>query len=321
MKLPFHLSNTGMEYFAQSDIKHQKSLIVICGPTAVGKTAFAIQLAKHFDTEILSADSRQFYREMAIGTAKPSKEDQGEVKHHFIDNLGIRDIFTAGEYERQALKVLGKIFESKDVAIMVGGSGLFIRALCEGFDDFKKETTDADKLIINRIKQMPIEDMQAEVAKLDPEYYGKVDRSNPRRLQRALEVIYTTGKKYSDQRTGEKAQRDFNIIKIGLELPRAELYSRINHRVDEMLKAGQWEEATALYPFRELQPLQTVGYQEIFDCIDDKLTKSEAIEKIKQNTRNYAKRQMTWFKKDKEIHWIDLRDPIGISDLKRALKF
>ena len=152
---------------------------------------------------------------------------------------------------------------------------------------------------------MPLADMQAEIAKLDPEYYEKVDRNNPRRLQRALEVIYTTGRKYSGQRTGEKAQRDFNIIKIGMELPREELYQRINHRVDEMMKAGQWEEASVLYPFRHLQPLQTVGYQEIFDSIDGKLTKSEAIEKIKQNTRNYAKRQMTWFKKDKEVKWLD----------------
>lgn len=284
---------------------NQKSLIVICGPTAVGKTAVAIQLAKHFSTEILSADSRQFYREMSIGTAKPSKEELAEVKHHFINNLSINDAFTAGEYERQALKVLGSIFETKDVAIMVGGSGLFIWALCEGFDDFKKEVSDADKEIIERIKQMPVEDMKAEVAKLDPEYYDKVDRSNPRRLQRALEVIYTTGKKYSDQRTGEKALRNFNIIKVGLELPRADLYARINHRVDEMLKAGQWEEATDLSPFRELQPLQTVGYQEIFDCIDGRITKDVAIEKIKQNTRNYAKRQMTWFKKDEQIKWLD----------------
>ena len=301
-----------MEHFIQSEIKQHKSLIVICGPTAVGKTAVAIQIAKHFNTEILSADSRQFYREMSIGTAKPSKEELAEVKHHFVNNLGIRDTFTAGEYERQALKVLDKIFESKDVAVMVGGSGLFIRALCEGFDDFKKEISETDKAIIEQIKQMPIEEMQAEVAKLDPEYYEKVDRSNPRRLQRALEVIYTTGKKYSEQRTGEKAQRDFNIIKIGLELPRAELYARINHRVDEMLKAGQWEEATALYPFRALQPLQTVGYQEIFDCIDGKLTKPEAIEKIKQNTRNYAKRQMTWFKRDEEVKWIGVTDTIEI---------
>jgi tRNA dimethylallyltransferase len=289
----------------KSKIKHQKSLIVICGPTAVGKTAFAIQIAKHFDTEILSADSRQFYREISIGTAKPTPEELADVRHHFIDNLSIRDTFTAGEYERQALKVLDKIFETKDVAIVVGGSGLFIRALCEGFDDFKKEISDADMQIIERIKQMPIEDMRAEVARLDPEYYEKVDRSNPRRLQRALEVIYTTGKKYSDQRTGEKAQRNFNIIKIGLELLRPALNARINHRVDEMLKAGQWEEATALYPFRELQPLQTVGYQEIFDCIDGKITRETAIGKIKQNTRNYAKRQMTWFNKDAEMHWFD----------------
>jgi tRNA dimethylallyltransferase len=194
-----------------------------------------------------------------------------------------------------------------DVAVMVGGSGLFIKAICDGFDDFKEENI-VDSTTKDRIKQMSLSEMQSEVARLDPEYYEKVDRNNPRRLQRALEVIYTTGKKYSDQRTGEKALRNFNIIKIGLELPREELYARINHRIDQMLESGQWEEATALYPFRDLPPLQTVGYQEIFDCIDGKISKAEAIEKIKQNTRNYAKRQMTWFKKDKEIHWYSAMD-------------
>jgi tRNA dimethylallyltransferase len=302
----------------KSTIINNKSLIVICGPTAVGKTAVAIQLAKHFHTEIISADSRQFYREMNIGTAKPTEEELAEIKHHFINNLSINDTYTAGDYEKEALKVLDKIFETKDVAIMVGGSGLFIKAVCEGFDSFEKNDTDEE--VINRIKEMPLEEMQAEVARLDPEYYEKADRLNPRRLQRALEVIYTTGRKYSEQRKGEKAVRNFNIIKIGLELPREQLYGRINNRVDEMLKVGLWEEATVLYPFRHLQPLQTVGYQEVFDSIDQTAnsqiqnppnplykgginSRETAAEKIKQNTRRYAKRQMTWFKKDKEIRW------------------
>lgn len=280
---------------------------MICGPTAVGKTALSIELAKHYDTEILSADSRQFYREMTIGTAKPDEAELAAVPHHFINNLSINDTYTAGDYEREALRVLDKIFAAKDVAVMVGGSGLFIKAVCEGFDDFQKQTGDADTAIISKIKEMSLEKMQIEVAKLDPAYYEKVDRKNPRRLQRALEVIYTTGKKYSEQRSGIKAQRSFNIIKIGLELPREKLYERINLRVDAMMAAGQWQEAEALYPYRHLQPLQTVGYQEIFDSIDGKLLKAEAVEKIKQNTRNYAKRQMTWFKKDEETIWVEAK--------------
>ena len=299
----------------KSKIINAKTLIVICGPTAGGKTALAIEVAKHFKTQILSADSRQFYREMNIGTAKPSAEELAVVPHHFINNLSIQDTYTAGDYEREALAVLDKLFETHDVAVMVGGSGLFIKAVCEGFDSFKKEENDEDESIIEKIKAMPLAEMQAEVARLDPEYYEKVDRNNPRRLQRALEVIYTTGRKYSEQRTGEKVARNFNIIKIGLELPRETLYERINHRVDEMMKEGQWDEATVLYPYRQLQPLQTVGYQEIFDSIYGKLSKAEAIEKIKQNTRNYAKRQMTWFKKDKEIQWVNANEVLKVEEL------
>ena len=293
---------------------------MICGPTAVGKTALSIELAKHYATEILSADSRQFYREMNIGTAKPSTAELASVPHHFINNLSIHDVYTAGDYEREALMVLDKIFATKDVAVMVGGSGLFVKAVCEGFDNFQKEASEADVEIISNIKEMTLEEMQVEVEKLDPAYYEKVDRKNPRRLQRALEVIYTTGKKYSEQRSGEKAQRSFNIVKIGLELPREKLYERINQRVDEMMNAGQWEEAESLYPYRHLQPLQTVGYQEIFDCIDGKLSRAVAIEKIKQNTRNYAKRQMTWFKKDGEIRWVDAANLESFSDLENLIK-
>jgi tRNA dimethylallyltransferase len=280
-----------------------KSLIVIVGPTAVGKTAIAIEVARHFRTEIISADSRQFYREMSIGTAKPTPNELADVPHHFINNLSIHDEYTAGMYEREALAVLDQIFRKHNVAVMVGGSGLFIRAVCEGFDSFKgEEVTDEVK---EKIRLLSLEQMQQEVSKLDPEYFDKVDKQNPRRLQRALEVIYGTGRKYSDQRTGAVAKRNFNIVKIGLELPREVLYDRINKRVDAMRKAGLWEEAIALYPYKNLQTLQTVGYQEVFDCIDGKLSKSEAIDKIKQNSRNYAKRQMTWFKKDESIKWFD----------------
>ena len=292
----------------QSETGKQKTLIVICGPTAVGKTALAIDVAKHFGTEIVSADSRQFYREMSIGTAKPISEELAIVPHHFINNLSINDTYTAGMYEREALAVIDKIFETHDVAVMVGGSGLFIRAVCEGFDSFKSEENEVGEEVKSKIRLLSLEEMQAEVSKLDPEYFEKVDKQNPRRLQRALEVIYSTGKKYSEQLTGTKAERPFNIIKIGLELPREQLYDRINRRVDEMVKNGLIEEATALYPFKDLQPLQTVGYQEIFDFIDGQYTLREAIEKVKQNTRHYAKRQMTWFKKDKDVRWFDAGD-------------
>ena len=285
-------------------ISSSKKLIVICGPTAVGKTAYAIELAKQYNTEILSADSRQFYREMSIGTAKPTASELAAVPHHFINNLGIHDSFTAGDYEREALALLGSLFLTKDVVILVGGSGLFIRAVCEGFDSFDTAKESVSEETMAKIRQLSLLQMQEELMQLDAAYYEVVDKQNPRRLQRALEVIYTTGKKYSEQRSGSFSPRPFAIQKIGLELPRELLYAQINKRVDTMLANGLWAEAKALYPFRHLQPLQTVGYQEIFDCIDGKMTEAQAIEKIKQNTRNYAKRQMTWFKKDKTIDWL-----------------
>jgi tRNA dimethylallyltransferase len=309
------------ENYKEMPIINPKSLIVICGPTAVGKTSLAIDVAKRFSTEIVSADSRQFYREMNIGTAKPSIEQLTTVRHHFIDHLSIHDTYTAGMYEREALAVLDTIFQSHDTAVMVGGSGLFIRAACEGFDSFKNENDEISENIKKRIREMTLEEMQAEVAKLDAEYYARADRQNPRRLQRALEVIYATGKKYSGQRSGAKAHRNFHIIKIGLELPRDILNERINMRVDEMMQAGLWEEATSLYPYKLLQPLQTVGYQEIFDCIDGTLTKAEAVEKIKQHTRQYARRQMTWFRKDKEIAWFEADNGEKVMNFLSTFKF
>jgi tRNA dimethylallyltransferase len=278
------------------NIQEGKNLIVVCGATAVGKTAHAIDLAKTYNTEIISADSRQFYREMSIGTAKPSATELAAVPHHFINNLSIQDSYTAGEYEREALAVLDELFKSRDVVVMVGGSGLFIRAVCEGFDSFDKKVDTTDD-IVERVRAMSIEQMQQALSKLDAAYYATVDKQNPRRLTRALEVIYSTGKKYSEQRTGVKAIRPFHIHRVNMELPRAQLYERINTRVDAMLEAGLWAEAEALYIHRHLQPLKTVGYQEIFECIDGTISRERAIELIKQNTRNYAKRQITWFGK------------------------
>ena len=284
----------------------KKYLIVVCGPTAIGKTALSIELAKHYGAEIISADSRQFYREMNIGTAKPSAQELAEVPHHFINNISIHTKnYSAGKYEQEVIEFLDDYFKTHDIAVLVGGSGLFVNAVCSGFDTF--ETTDFKQQIAARTflnnKDLPW--LQQEVERIDPEYYAEVDKKNPVRLIRALEVIYTTGKKYSEQRIGKKAERNFTSIKIGLNLEREKLYARINQRVDDMMKAGLLEEVKELYTFKKLHTLNTVGYQELFDYIEDKLTLQQAVELIKQNTRNYAKRQLTWFKKDKGIFWYE----------------
>jgi tRNA dimethylallyltransferase len=285
-------------------IESPKYLIVICGPTAVGKTSLSIEVAKLFGGEIISADSRQFYREMTIGTAKPTEEQLAEVPHHFVNNISIHNkSYSAGKYEYEVLEFLESYFQQKSVAVMVGGSGLFVNAVCSGFDKFEKE--DDSQLWVTRrfLNEKDLPWLQQEVERLDPEYYATVDRKNPMRLKRALEIIYTTGKKYSEQRIGKKTERPFRIIKVGLSLPREVLYERINARVDEMMQAGLLEEVKQLYLHKKLHTLNTVGYTELFDYIEDKITLEDAIALIKQNTRNYAKRQMTWFKKDDGIKW------------------
>jgi tRNA dimethylallyltransferase len=281
-----------------------KYLIVVCGPTAVGKTEAAIQLAQHYGAEIISADSRQFYREMNIGTAKPTDKELQLVPHHFVNNISIHTKnYSAGKYEHEALEFLSKYFKKKSIAVMVGGSGLFINAVCSGFDQFDK--TDDNQLYVVRkfLNDKNLDWLQPELERLDPEYFAEVDQKNPVRLKRALEIIYTTGKKYSEQRIGKITERPFKSIKIGLSLPREALYERINMRVDNMMKAGLLKEAENLYLHRKLNALNTVGYTELFDYIEDKLTLQQAIDLIKQNTRQYAKRQMTWFKRDNNIHW------------------
>jgi tRNA dimethylallyltransferase len=281
-----------------------KFLIVVCGPTAVGKTTLAIQLAKHYKAEIISADSRQFYKEMNIGTAKPSKAELKEVKHHFINNISIHTRnYSAGKYEHEVLEFLESYYATEKVAVMVGGSGLFINAVCSGFDKFDQDVSQPLHVARNFLNAKNLAWLQEELARLDPEYFAEVDQKNPVRLQRALEVIYTTGKKYSEQRIGKKAERPFKSVKVGLSLPREILNERINNRVDEMMKKGLLAEVKELYLHKKLNALNTVGYQELFDYIEDKLTLDDAVELIKQNTRQYAKRQMTWFKKDKNIHW------------------
>lgn len=279
-------------------MEKQKYLVVIGGPTASGKTGVAIRLAEHFRTEIISADSRQFYREMSIGTAKPNAEELAKVVHHFVDCIGIEERFTVGDFERQALAKLDQLFEDRDVVIMAGGSGLFIRAVCEGLDKFPDIPEGLRAELILRLEEEGIAVLQDQLKQLDPDYFEIVDQQNPQRLIRALEVCISSGQSYSSFRKAKKAERHFSPIYIQMDWERAELYDRINQRVDLMLDAGLMAEAKALYPFKHLNALQTVGYQELFDYFDQKTTKEEAIELIKRNSRRYAKRQLTWLRKD-----------------------
>lgn len=274
-----------------------KKLLVIGGATATGKTALAIRLAQRFGTEILSADSRQFYREMNIGTAKPGPAELAAVRHHFIDSLSIADEFSVGEFEREALRVLEKLFLEKDVAVLVGGSGLFIRAVCEGLDTFPDISPETKEQVGAGERVGGLAWLQAELARRDPAYFQVVDRQNPVRLQRALEVCWESGQPYSGFLRNNKKERAFTPIYVLLELPRTELYARIEARVDAMVAAGLEAEARALLPLRDRPALRTVGYEEWFDFFDGKISRDEAIDKIKQHTRNYAKRQATWFRK------------------------
>jgi tRNA dimethylallyltransferase len=273
-----------------------KKLIVIGGATASGKTALAIKLAQQYNTEIISADSRQFYRQMTIGTAKPSSEELEAAKHHFIDNLDISEEYSVGDFERQAMVVLEKIFETKDVAILVGGSGLFLKAIYEGFDEFPK-ISENTKNKVAELENIGLEAMQMALQEIDSQYFEKMDNQNPARLRRALELCLETGKPYAKTIIKEKSARHFQTQFILLDPPRPELYARINERVDKMVAAGLEEEARNLLPYRHKNALKTVGYEEWFDFFDGKMSREETIDKIKQHTRNYAKRQGTWFRK------------------------
>ena len=281
----------------------KKTLIVIAGPTAVGKTAVAIELAKKLNTEIISADSRQFYREMTIGTAKPTTDELKQAKHHFIDSHSIKDSFSVGDFEEQGLALLDDIFKKQDTAILVGGSGLYIKAICEGFDKLPSASPEVRDNLNLEFKTNGIVPLQEKLKVADPVYYSQVDLNNPQRLIRALEVFESTGVPFSSYRKSTVNIRPFRCIKIGLNLPREELYQRINQRVDVMVKDGLVEEVKSLSPYRHFNALNTVGYSELFDYFDGKTDLPSAIELIKQNTRRFAKRQLTWFKKDKEIGW------------------
>ena len=280
-----------------------KTLIIIAGPTAIGKTTLAISLAKHFKTEIISADSRQFYREMNIGTAKPSAVELKEVKHHLINSHSVLDQFNAGDFEKESIELINKLFLDYDQVIMAGGSGLFINAVSHGFDQLPIATDEIRTYLNTILDEKGIKFLQDRLKKIDPVYYKEVDIFNPQRIIRALEVFESSGKTFSSLRTNIKKQRPFNIVKIGLNTDRNLLYERINLRVDQMIKDGLIEEVEGLKSYRHLNPLNTVGYSEIFNYIDGKSTREEAIEKIKQNTRRFAKRQITWFNKSEDINW------------------
>lgn len=279
------------------------TVIIIAGPTAVGKTAMAVELACHFHTGILSADSRQCFRELNIGVAKPSVQELELVHHYFINSHSIHDEVNAGVYEQYALQSLDKIFSKSKLAIVVGGTGLYIKALCEGVDEMPAVPAFVRNTLVDNYKVKGLQWLQHEVKTKDPIFWKNAEQQNPQRLMRALEIVTTTGQSITTFRKGVKAARDFNIVKIALELPREKLYDRINRRVDMMIRDGLENEAKSLNVYRSLNALQTVGYSEWYDFFDHKLSVTEAIEKIKINTRHYAKRQMTWFKKDKEFQW------------------
>lgn len=280
-----------------------KTLIVIVGPTAIGKTDLAIKIARQYQTEIVSADSRQFYKEMEIGTAKPSVEELSIVKHHFINSHSITEEFSVGDFETNALITLEEIFKTHNCAVLVGGSGLFIRAVTEGFDDLPKADPTIREDLNLLFQKSGIEPLREKLKILDPAYYAEVDLSNPQRIIRALEVSISTGKSFSSFRFKQSKERPFNILKIGLNINREDLYTRINNRVDKMIEAGLIEEVRKLQPYRHLNALNTVGYSELFDAFDGKISLEQGIENIKQNTRRFAKRQLTWFRKDEEIKW------------------
>ena len=282
-----------------------KKVVFIVGPTAIGKTALSIKLAQHFNAEIISCDSRQFYKELLIGSAPPSPKELKEVQHHFIHNLSISQSYNAGKYEIDAINKIAEIHKTNDYVIVVGGSGLYADAISKGLDKMPEISEKTRKKLNSDLKERGLEWLQDKVKNIDPEFYNSCDIKNPQRLLRCLEIFQETGKKLSSFKTKNIKKRPFEIIKIGLNIDREKLYSRINKRVDFMMECGLLEEVSSLIDFQSLNSLQTVGYKEIFSFINNECTLQEAVEKIKQNTRRFAKRQLTWFKKDKEVNWFE----------------
>ena len=284
-----------------------KTVIIVCGPTAVGKTSAAILLAKHFHTEIISADSRQCYKELKIGVARPSDKELNSVTHHFIASHSVTENINAACFAQYALKKINELFLKYDLVVMVGGTGLYIRAFTEGLDSIPDIDPSIRKQIIADYESKGLQWLQDEVRTKDPLFFAVGETQNPQRMMRALEVAESTGRSIIDFRRSEKTNRDFNICKIGLDLPKEELHDNINTRVDNMMEEGLVGEVSSLMSYRHVNALQTVGYAEIFEHLDGKISLHAAIEDIKKHTRQYAKRQLTWFRKDKEIHWINAK--------------
>ncbi len=285
-----------------------KTLLVLLGPTGVGKTDLSIKLAKYLQSPIISCDSRQIYRELPIGTAAPTADEQARVKHYFIGTHSITDSYNAGQYEVDALALLTELFATHDTLLMVGGSMLYIDAVCRGLDDIPHVSPATREQVQSDYATGGLEALQAELQACDPTYFAEVDQQNPQRLMHAIEICRETGKPFSSFRTGAKKERDFRIVKVGLNRDRAELYERINLRVEQMLAAGLEAEARAVYPYKDLNSLNTVGYKELFPYFAGEYSRDEAIRLIKQDSRHYAKRQLTWFNRDTEIHWFNPRE-------------
>ena len=280
-----------------------KTLVVILGPTGVGKTDTCIRVAKHFNVPIINADSRQIFQEIPIGTAAPTQVKQQEIIHYFVGNHHLDDYYSASMYEQDVLSLLEKLFTSQDIALMSGGSMMYIDAVCNGIDDIPTVDEQTRQWMKQRLHDEGLPALVEELRQLDPIHYEFVDKNNPRRVVHALEICHMTGKTYTSFRTNKIKERPFQIIKIGLNLPREELYQRINQRVLNMIQEGWVEEALKVYPKRELNSLHTVGYRELFDYLDGLYTLDEAIEKIQSNTRRYMRKQLTWFKRDQKIRW------------------
>tara|TARA_B100001142_G_scaffold176646_1_gene176295 strand:+ start:5736 stop:6650 length:915 start_codon:yes stop_codon:yes gene_type:complete len=294
-------------------IMRDKKVIFIIGPTAIGKTSLSIKIAKELSTEIISCDSRQFYKELQIGTAPPNKEELAKIQHHFIHHLSVKDKYNAGQFEIDAIKLINKLHKKLDTIIIVGGSGLYVDAICKGFDELPAIPLKTRLILNSKYQEKGLAWLQKKIKKIDSEFYKSCDKNNSQRLLRALEIYTETGKKISSYKSNKKKKRKFNIVKIGLNSNREDLYKRINKRVDTMIENGLIEEVNSLTKYQKNNALQTVGYKEIFAFINNKCTLEEAIENIKRNTRRFAKRQLTWFKKDKQIEWFE---PNQINEIK-----
>lgn len=291
-----------------------KNLVVVVGPTGVGKTAVCIELAKWLDCEIISADSRQIYRDIPIGTASPTEDERKSVPHHFIGILSLNEYFSAARYEEMALVEIERQFKKRNVVLLTGGSMMYVDALCKGIDDIPSPDQEIRDELMRRFETEGLDSLRHQLKILDPEYYNVVDLKNPKRVIHGLEICLMTGRTYTSFRTNICKKRPFNIIKVGLRREREELYERINQRVDQMILSGLVEEARKVYPFRSYNALNTVGYKELFEFFDGIISLDEAVDKIKRNSRVYSRKQMTWFKRDESIHWFNPAEIESIQD-------